>query len=211
MLMPEDLLSGWSRIGCAIVSAATSYAGTYATFHSENELGTLALLLIAAFTGLCALLGRVPRVSVAGNAVDTTRQVVRVTEAAAEAAEVAVLEKKTPEEAGDAVRIAAGRAFRVTGPADDHRPDIPAAELKERVEKVRRGFAGPRPAVSDTVEYHDGAYWLVYPPDEAGREYVRRIWPEIDPFVHPTHVHTTGRRSIIKSIHDHGEPPLQDR
>ncbi|SDC21939.1 hypothetical protein SAMN05421872_101575 [Nocardioides lianchengensis] len=93
-------------------------AGTLATFKTDNEIGTSALLLIGGISSLIALLGRVPRIKVGENEIDPSEiyqagfatGVGTAVDAAADVAVDAVAKHKSAEEVGRAVR-SAGRFF----------------------------------------------------------------------------------------------------
>lgn len=57
-------ISGWPRRLCTVVSVALLGLGIWATFTTDNEIGTGALVVVGGFAGVTALLGRVPRLRV---------------------------------------------------------------------------------------------------------------------------------------------------
>ena len=63
-------VKGLARGLCTLVGIGGLGLGTFATFETDNEIGTSALLFVGSIASLIALLGRVPRIKVGENEID---------------------------------------------------------------------------------------------------------------------------------------------
>lgn len=73
--MSNDVVSAPPLVGpargvCALASLTALIAGGVATFKSDNELGTSALILVGVYSGMSAILQRFPRFKLGDNEID---------------------------------------------------------------------------------------------------------------------------------------------
>jgi hypothetical protein len=66
----EPVLAWWWRLVAGIVGVALAALGVAAAFRTTNDVAATALLVVGAYFGLIAMLGRVPRVRWGGNELD---------------------------------------------------------------------------------------------------------------------------------------------
>jgi len=102
-------IKGLTRAACALVSMAGFVSGGIATFRTDNEIGTSALLLVGVLAGVITLLQRVPRIKWGDNELDPGLWLAAYgADHVADAASKAALEEKDPAEvvkAADAARV----------------------------------------------------------------------------------------------------------
>jgi hypothetical protein len=107
------------RAACVLVSLGGLTAGTFATFKSDNELGTSALILIGIYAGMAAILRRFPRFKLGDNEIDPSVIQQARAEGADDVADVvaeAVIEGRDPLEAymrarSEVIRIKGGESL----------------------------------------------------------------------------------------------------
>ena len=66
----EPVLPWWWRLVAGLAGLALAALGVAAVFRTANDIAATALLVVGAFFGLVAMLGRVPRVRFGGNELD---------------------------------------------------------------------------------------------------------------------------------------------
>lgn len=105
----QTLITGSARGACVLVSLGCLIAGVFATFKTDNEFGTTALLLVGVFAGLVALLQRVPRIKWGDNEMDPNElldNVEDLAETAGDKAQELANRKASPQEIGRGTREA---------------------------------------------------------------------------------------------------------
>lgn len=129
----QHAIVGAPRAACVLTSMAGLMAGTIATFTTENEIGTGALLFVGVLAGVAAILQRIPRIKMGDTEIDPTQifaaGVHTGADAVADATAEAALMNKSPEEIAATARKVEGRLSRAIWerfPAtrevlDDHR------------------------------------------------------------------------------------------
>jgi len=103
--MPE--ITGWGRAATGAVSVAALLAGGLATFKTDNEIGTSALLFVGVLGGIVTLLGRIPRIKVGENEIDPGTAYIVGERAGAERVAEAVVEQVKNNPDPDAIVAAA--------------------------------------------------------------------------------------------------------
>jgi len=108
----QQPITGVARAACVLVSFTAFVAGGFATFKTDNEIGTSALLAVGMLAGIVALLQRIPKIKLGENEIDpgvvaavvhkATGEVANAAEAAAREDRPAIEVAKSAREAADA-------------------------------------------------------------------------------------------------------------
>jgi hypothetical protein len=95
-------IKGLARGACVLVSLGGFVAGVCATFKTDNEVGTSALLLVGVLAGIVAILQRIPKIKMGDNEIDpgpwVARGIAIGADAVADAVEEALEESEDPKE-----------------------------------------------------------------------------------------------------------------